>query len=114
MMFGRVSRGRTALMPALLALLHISTAVGEPIMHGRTEVLNSARAFEQGHSARCAVIHLESSCVAGSIHQFGNHAAPQVALHASRLIPSVLPVRNSLLPSFGVSLVNGERGPPQG
>jgi hypothetical protein len=113
-MLTRMSYRRSVLVPALLAVLHISTAVAEPILHGRTEVLSSAPAFELAHSDSCAVIHIESSCVAGSMHQFAGQTAADAPIQAQRFTTILPHHRNSLLPSFGVSLVNGVRGPPQG
>ena len=114
MMFGRSMRRRSALVPILLALLHISTAVGEPILHGRTEVLSSARALESGHTDHCAVIHLESSCIAGGMHHFAGRAATAPVLRAQRFIEIRFGSPASILPSFGIPLANGVRGPPQG
>src|SRR4051812_41195711 len=114
MMFARSTRRGTALVPMLLALLHITTAVGEPILHGRTEVLSSASAFESGHSDSCSVIHLESSCIAGSMHHFAGRAVTGAMPQVERLTEVRFSFRNSVLPSFGVSLPNGVRGPPQG
>ncbi|MSR06469.1 MAG: hypothetical protein EXR93_05290 [Gemmatimonadetes bacterium] len=102
---------RRLVIPALLSLLHLGTVVVVPVLHGEVEVLSSERAFESGHTDRCAILHIESTCPLKSL--------PQIAGATARDVISSAPERHfavsdadSALPSRSPSPANGVRAPP--
>ena len=103
---------RRLIIPALLSLLHLGTVVVVPVLHGEVEVLSSERAFESGHTDRCAILHIESTCTLNSLPQIAGATARDVAISSAPERHFTVSDADSALLSRSPSPANGVRAPP--